>query len=261
MNELIRQLRSVGFTEMEAKILITLTEQGMMTGYEVAKKLGVSRSNVYAALQRLVDHGYVLMTQGEPTHYSALDVRQITDMMRERMQESLKYVETHMPEGTKDVGGFFSIEGEKSVLSTFKRMVNQAVAEIIVDAAPQEAAIVQDELRNAEARGVKVLWSLTGIDEAGRRTESWMPDSLLSTSSDSHRFVVVIDRRLTLIGMRGDGSYSKALMTEHPAITELVLSHFVQDIILYELEQMMDDDLRSKTGLHYSKLVNPYLGV
>ncbi|MGZ9585508.1 TrmB family transcriptional regulator [Paenibacillus marinisediminis] len=260
MNDLIRQLRSIGFTEMEAKIMITLSEQGMMTGYEVAKKLGVSRSNVYAALQRLVDHGYVLVTQGDPTHYKALDARQLTAMMSERMQQSLKYVESHMPVGLRDEGGFFSIEGEKSVLETFKRSLSQAETEIIVDAAPQDAAIVQDELRLAEGRGVKVLWSLSNEEGEARRAEALMPDIYAGIAPAAHRFVVIIDRRKTLIGMRGDGSYTKALMTDHPAVTELVLSHFIQDIILYELEQVMDDKMRDNVGPHFSKLIDPYLG-
>lgn len=263
MDELIRQLRAIGFTEMEAKIVITLTEQGMMTGYEVAKKLGVSRSNVYAALQRLVDHGYILITQGEPTYYHALNVMQMTALMNERMQEALRYVESHMPVGLQDVGGFFSVEGEKSVIETLRRNISQAQYEIIVDSAMQEASILQEELSKAELRGVKVLWSITGAEGEGegRPTDvlkqKRLPAEFLLTGG--HRFVVIIDRKLSLIGMRGDNRYAKALMSDHPAITELVLSHFVQDIVLYEMEQLLDDKLRDQVGPYYSRLVKPYL--
>ena len=260
MDDLIRQLRSIGFTEMEAKIMITLSEQGMMTGYEVAKKLGVSRSNVYAALQRLVDHGYVLITQGEPTHYHALDVHELTKMMSERMQHALNYVETHMPTGVEEVGGFYTIEGEKAVLDALRRYASQAEYEIIVDASPQEAVMIQEELRQAEARGVKVLWSLSGNEGDNRVADLLMKNDSSQAKTGSNRFIMVIDRRQALIGMHGNGRYTKALMSDHPAITELLLSHFVQDIILYELEQLMDDSMREQTGPQFSKLIEPYLG-
>lgn len=257
MDNLIRQLRSIGFTEMEAKIIITLSEQGMMTGYEVAKRLGVSRSNVYAALQRLVDQGYVLITQGEPTHYHALDVHDLTKMMSERMQHALSYVETHMPKGVEETGGVFTIEGEKLVLDALRRYASQAESEIIVDAAPQEAVMIQEELLQAEARGVKVLWSLSGSEGDSRAVDSLVE---LQSEAGPNRFVMVLDRRQALIGMRSNGRYTKALMTDHPAITELLLSHFVQDIILYELEQLMDDSMREQAGPQFSKLIEPYLG-
>lgn len=260
MDDLIRQLRSIGFTEMEAKIMITLSEQGMMTGYEVAKKLGVSRSNVYAALQRLVDHGYVLITQGEPTHYHALDVHELTRMMSERMQHALSYVEAHMPAGVEEVGGFYTIEGEKAVLDALRRYASQAESEIIVDAAPQEAVMIQEELRQAEARGVKVLWSLSGSEGDNRVADLLMNNAGSQATTGSNRFILVIDRRQALIGMHGNGRYTKALMSDHPAITELLLSHFVQDIILYELEQLMDDTMREQAGPQFSKLIEPYLG-
>ncbi len=54
MERLLHHLRNLGFTEMEAKVMVELSRQNAASGYEVAKRLGASRSNVYAALQRLV---------------------------------------------------------------------------------------------------------------------------------------------------------------------------------------------------------------
>lgn len=59
MEQLLLHLRNLGFTEMESKIMVELATKGQASGYEVAKQLGVSRSNVYAALQRLTQQGYV----------------------------------------------------------------------------------------------------------------------------------------------------------------------------------------------------------
>ena len=45
MDQLLHHLRHLGFTEMESKIMVELARQGSASGYEVAKRLGVSRSN------------------------------------------------------------------------------------------------------------------------------------------------------------------------------------------------------------------------
>lgn len=70
MEQLLLHLRNLGFTEMESKIMVELATKGQASGYEVAKQLGVSRSNVYAALQRLTQQGYVRCGEGEPARYS-----------------------------------------------------------------------------------------------------------------------------------------------------------------------------------------------
>ncbi|WP_342447501.1 TrmB family transcriptional regulator [Paenibacillus ihuae] len=81
MEQLLLHLRNLGFTEMESKIMVELATKGEASGYEVAKQLGVSRSNVYAALQRLTQQGYVRCGEGEPARYSVLDPEELATMI------------------------------------------------------------------------------------------------------------------------------------------------------------------------------------
>ncbi|WP_010492538.1 helix-turn-helix domain-containing protein [Paenibacillus elgii] len=54
-----------------------IAENQKMTGYEVAKKLGVSRSNVDAALQTLLDKGMLLSSVEDVTHFHAISIDEI----------------------------------------------------------------------------------------------------------------------------------------------------------------------------------------
>ncbi|MCE5168578.1 MarR family transcriptional regulator [Paenibacillus profundus] len=259
MEGLILHLRSLGFTEMEAKIVVSLSEQGAMTGYEVAKKLGVSRSNVYAALQRLVDQGLILHQDGEPSYYAALQPEELTRILASRLESSLRYVKHHMPATEVDETSFYSVEGERAVNETIKRALHEAKREIIVDVWPEEAAVLREELELAEARGVKVLWSIVDADAEGRkliRMQAGTDES--GIQSESRHFAFVIDRKETLIGARGEGLATKALLTEHDAVTNLVLGRFVQDIVLYELEQEMGLDLRRTFGERFEHVIHKY---
>lgn len=54
---MIDELRSIGLSDLEARIYLALHESPEMSGYEVAKRVSVSRSNVYAALRAMTDKG------------------------------------------------------------------------------------------------------------------------------------------------------------------------------------------------------------
>ena len=54
---IIEQLTLFGLSRQEAAIYLCLLKNEELTGYEVAKLTGISRSNVYNGLASLVEHG------------------------------------------------------------------------------------------------------------------------------------------------------------------------------------------------------------
>lgn len=260
MDQLIHHLRVLGFTEMESKMLVVLAEQGTMSGYEVAKRLGVSRSNVYAALQKLVDHGFVLHSKGEPSLYTVLKVEELTRIIADQMQESIRNVESLMPKQANDRTEFFSLDSERKVIERLRQELNRAKQEIIVNVWAEEATLVRDELEVAEKRGVKVLWSFVGKDAEPRKSQQKL---LFGVPEDAEhvvgrKFSIVVDRRWCMLGMRAAGQPTKALFTEHPALRELLLNHFAQELVLFELEQDMGEELYERYGANYEHIYRRY---
>ena len=74
---LIENLTSFNLTRQEATIYVALLTHGQMTGYEVAKETGVARSNVYSALQSLVEKGALYLIEGETTKYLPVEIDRI----------------------------------------------------------------------------------------------------------------------------------------------------------------------------------------
>ena len=97
MEDVHLHLKNLGFTDLEAKCLHVLAESGTQTGYEIAKQLGVSRSNVYAALQKLAEKGAVLTSHGEPTRYQSVPIEEIGERIEAELQASIRYVKEHLP--------------------------------------------------------------------------------------------------------------------------------------------------------------------
>ncbi|MDO7906659.1 helix-turn-helix domain-containing protein [Paenibacillus sp. JX-17] len=259
MEHLLQHLRNLGFTEMEGKVMVELAKQGSASGYEVAKRLGVSRSNVYGTLQRLAQQGYLQAGPGEPVRYSVLDTEELTKMISSHLQQSLEAVKAGMPKHQPERPLFFNVEGDKNVLESLARELSQAEHEIIVDIYREEAALLREELEEAEARGVRVLWSCDGADNTPAR---WMSPSVLGNAGrqGGRRFSFVIDRRRCMLGMRGEPGSAQAVVTEHPVMAELLLSHFAQELVLFELDQDMGAELEGRYGPLYQSIIRRYAG-
>ncbi|MCJ8011869.1 helix-turn-helix domain-containing protein [Paenibacillus sp. KQZ6P-2] len=262
MEQLLQHLRNLGFTEMEAKIMVELAGKGPSSGYEVAKGLGVSRSNVYAALQRLSQHGFLRRSAGEPVRYSMLKPEELTQMISGQVKESLSFIETRMPCIEPDQQPFYSVEGDRNVMETLTRELERAEHEIVVDVWREEASLLRDCLEEAEKRGVKLLWSCMGDDTGLSRLVPWASlGQEMEGARPGRRFSFVVDRRWCMLGMRGEDSTAQGLVTEHPMMVELLLHHFTQEMVLFELEQDIGEELTERYGHRYEQIYRKYVGL
>jgi sugar-specific transcriptional regulator TrmB len=258
MEQLLRHLRNLGFTELEAKCLHVLSELGNRTGYEIAKRLGVSRSNVYSALQKLVEKGVVLTSKGEPTHYHALSLEEITEHIESDVHQSIRYVKEHMPRQESDRTEYYTLEGDTKVIERLRSEVKNAREEVLCDFNKEEAELIADVLIQLQENGIRVL--VTGDDEIDLPGVQLIPARREEFVREraGRKFSIAVDRRLAIVGTRGDGGLTKAMLTEHADMAELLVSHFYQGVILHELMKDMGAKLEDKYGKHYKKILQPY---
>ena len=139
MEQLLHHLRNLGFTEIESKIMVDLAEYGPAGGYEVAKRLGASRSNVYAAMQRLERQGALERMDGEPVRYRSLKPEELTRMISGRVEASLALLRRACREEAA-APPFLSMEGDQAVLDVLVRELKRAKQEIVVDVWREEAS-------------------------------------------------------------------------------------------------------------------------
>ncbi|UJF34185.1 TrmB family transcriptional regulator [Paenibacillus hexagrammi] len=259
MEETLQHLKNIGFTELEAKCLYVLAEGGTQTGYEIAKRLGVSRSNVYSALQKLAEKGVVLTSHGEPTHYQSLPIEEIGDKIHAELQASIRYVQAHMPKQDAQRSEYFSLDGDAKVASRIRTELKQAKEEALLDLWSEEAELLKEEISEAQARGVRVLVSTIGEVELAEgvtqfphgRDEEWQERS-------GRKFTLLIDRKLAIIGTWGGSEPTKAMLTEHPPMVELLLNNFFHDVVIHELMADMGPKLEDKYGKNFKKIVQKY---
>ncbi|MFC5446920.1 TrmB family transcriptional regulator [Paenibacillus aestuarii] len=259
MGEILQHLRILGFTELEAKCLHMLAESGTHTGYEIAKRLGVSRSNVYAALQKLAEKGVVLTSHGEPTHYQSLSIEDISRKIETDLQASIRYVKAHMPKQDAHRTGYFSLDGDAKVTDRLRDELKNAREEVLGDLARNEVDLLKADLESAAGEGVRIL--LATADEADVEPSIRQFQHLRERTEQpqsGRKFTLLIDRKLAIVGTLGCES-AKVMLTEHPAMVELLQEHFQHAVVLSELHRDMGAKLEDKYGKNYKKIIQKYI--
>ena len=108
-------LISFGLTRQEAIIYTTLLTHGEMTGYEVSKETGISRSNVYAGLSSLADKGAAYLIEGDSTKYLPVKVEDFTKNILKELEEKAEYIKAHAPTQQVPADGYITIVGTKNI--------------------------------------------------------------------------------------------------------------------------------------------------
>lgn len=260
MDSINRHLIQLGFTELESKCLIVLAENKELTGYEVAKKLGSSRSNVYASLQNLQDSGLILCSVGEPKIYQSLPLEEMENIIQEKMNDSFNYLRNHFPLFLRKLDNFYTLDGEKQVFERTRLELAKAKKEILADIWTEEADLFGDLLLEAEQNEVNVIVSSVGMANLPLkkviihgREEAWQEKGW-------RKFSYVIDRQVAILGVRGNGYATKALLTEHPAMVMLLLNNFFHDLVIHEIMSDMKDEVLQRYGRNFEEVYKKYTG-
>lgn len=85
MEDEISILRELGLTKTEAKVYVSLVEEGESTASPIGKKAGIHRKNVYDSLDSLLRKGFVsVIIKNNKKYWEALPPKKIKDILKER---------------------------------------------------------------------------------------------------------------------------------------------------------------------------------
>ena len=121
----IERLMGFNLSRQEALVYLCLWEHGKLSGYEVAKLTGISRSNVYGALKALADKGAAVITEANTTLYSAVEPEEFLSNIILHMEEDKKYLVEHMPQVVKCDDGYITIQGYRNIKDKIRNMIVQ----------------------------------------------------------------------------------------------------------------------------------------
>ena len=155
--QFIDNLIAFGLTRQEAIIYTTLLTHGEMTGYEVSKETGISRSNVYAALSNLTDKGAAYLIEGDSTKYLPVNVDTFTKNVLTELEEKAGYIHEHAPEKQADTDGYITIVGARNIQNKLLQMIKETRIRLYISASARIVDAYEEELSELISQGKKVV--------------------------------------------------------------------------------------------------------
>ncbi len=155
--ELVEQLMKYGLTRQEAVIYLTLHSDGELTGYEVAKLTGISRSNVYTALAGLVEKGVAYVQEESVTKYTPVNFEEFSNNFIHSLRETREEIIRSLPTRKEESEGYITIRGNKNIMDKLRNMLLETKYRIYVAVNGEILNQYVDELRELVEKGIKIV--------------------------------------------------------------------------------------------------------
>lgn len=136
---MIEMFMEFGMSRQETIIYLCLLHNQELSGYEVAKQTGISRSNVYSALAGLVEKGAAYLMEGGTNKYVAVNVQEFCDNKLRHFEKIKKDLVNNIFVDEVNSDGYITISGYQHIEDKVYAMLDQAKERIYL-AAPNEFA-------------------------------------------------------------------------------------------------------------------------
>ncbi|GAB4176251.1 MAG: hypothetical protein Kow00108_11550 [Calditrichia bacterium] len=230
-------MNDLGFTVYEAKAYISLLKNNPVTRYELSKNSGVPRSAIYDVIRRLENIGAVNALTTSPEKYIPLPPEKLIEQLENQYKQKLNELKDNLEDYEMDVefGHLWNIIGYKNLIMKARELIHNAEKEIYVSCWTREIKELEEDLKRAEERGLRiVLFSFTEVPEIGFTYSYNLEEEKLEKIWD-HKLIIVRDREELVMGEADKNQPKRAAWTENKAILSIALNHIVLDITLYGL--------------------------
>lgn len=265
-NDAYEFLIKVGFSLNEAKVYVTLLQNKALNGYEIAKLSGVSRSLVYDVIERLLNKGFIIKSEGAINYYVALDYNKTLEKIDNENHKNLLNAESKLKLLSKkenDNEFIFNIRGFDKFIDKAKERILLAKREISLSIWKQDFALLEDDLLKAIKRGVKVyIFSFEDIILDKAEIFSYKVKDA-SNLFPYRRISLIIDNNDTFIG-ENIGDKSVSIYTKNQAISSLAIDEIVLNIFWFKLiekNSLLEKCSTSKGFLEVLNILKKEMGI
>jgi HTH-type transcriptional regulator, sugar sensing transcriptional regulator len=228
-------LVALGFSVYESRAYVALLAAGSANGYEIAKRSGVPRANVYDVLDRLAKRKAVVRRPGGGRGlYVATSPDQLAALLTSDHAASVRQATTMLAKigAPPDAHSFWEIDSYDELIAASRAALASARERLAVALYPHEAAAIGEEAERALRRGTDVL-SLCMASCArpcGGCAGTIYRRNTPVINDEARTLVIVSDDRQTITARIGE-ERTAAILTAQPAIVQLA-----RDFVLAAVE-------------------------
>lgn len=227
----IEYLAEFGLTRQEAAIYQCLLSEGKITGYEVAKITGISRSNAYNSLANMTEKGAAyLVEEGNTRKYVPVPLDEFCKNRIRRMEEAKRWLEMHTPAEKTHVEGYITIEGAGNILDKIRNILNKVEQRVYISCTRNYLLLFireLEELRRANKKLVIITDQPVNFDGA----------KVYVGSARGMQIGIIADSKYVLTGEYGEGSMNTCLYSGQKNFVELYKNALGNEIKLVSIEE------------------------
>ena len=230
-NSFIERLMEFDLTRQEAAIYQCLLSEGKISGYEVAKILGISRSNAYNSLASMTEKGAAyLVEEGTTKKYVPVPLEEFCKNHILKLEESKKWLLTHMPTEKQQVEGFITIEGASNVLNKMKNLLAKVEERAYISCTRNYLLLMVEELEKLKAEKKKlVIITDQPVTFGNAKVYVGEPRGM--------QIGLITDSKYVLTGEYGEGSMNTCLYSGQKYLVELYKRALSNEIQLLSIRE------------------------
>lgn len=221
-------LHKLGFTPIEANVFITLCKYGSLTGYEVAKLTGISRSNVYAALYSLQEKGKCQLSEGETTKYMAISKEDLLLSTQREMSQTLEEIRQFFPNSIETHEPYVTIRGYTNVLNKIKNSIALCESHLYLLCSSDSVNLFKEDLLAISKR-----CRISIICETDLFLDSGI--TVYNRQRDPQGFHMIMDTKSVITGDL-DLEHAQCLFSKNDSLVRLMRESFVTELEMIALK-------------------------
>jgi len=235
-NDPVSLLADFGLTRQESAVYLSLVSEGALNGYEVAKCLGVSRSNAYTALSSLVDKGAAWTVDGTPTRYTAVPPAEFTENKLRGLTSARARLLAAIPSRKESSGGYVTIRGRAHILDRLRHLILETEERLYLSLDSRILELLRDEITSVARAGKRlvIISSRAGL-ESRSLVDALFGAEIHGTASEPEQIRAIADSRYVMTGDVPEGDAACCLFSDERNLVELFKSALRNEITLADL--------------------------
>lgn len=235
LNDLIEKLMNFGLTRQEALIYHQLSVFGMATGYEVAKELGISRSNAYNSLASMVEKGAAYLQNGTTSKYGAVSVNEFCGNKVRNLQNDQKILEENL-KGKEETEGYVTIYGYQNIFDKISNMLESTEKRVYISIENDKLLWFRESLYKLISEEKKV------VIITDKHPELENACVYISNKLIKDQIRLIVDSRYVLTGDFGQQTNDTCLYSGQKNFVSLFKEAMRNEIELIELRRKQNDE-------------------
>lgn len=250
MDNLISKLESLNFTKTESKVYLSLLKHGEMSGYQIGKAIGLSRSSIYSALDSLYKKGAITLLEGDSKIYAPINPKILIESIKSNFNSSanelMDELKTLQKPSTNE--GYMNVKSMSNIILKLNEMIDSAKCEIYMNT-DFDVSYFESNLKKAVSRGVRViLFSFSKLDFKDVNLEFYTHGVKIGKCGSNTRLMLVIDFKESLIASKETEEYL-GTFSSNKLLVKITSEHIHHDIYLMKLKKKYGEELFDKNIL------------